>query len=79
MIKLGHVRAQVARRYGCNEDTSGCYIFLDHVTTTTEYLWKEMSSDLKGIELLQTRNKIAVVPIVRKALSVLFGTVSEDV
>ena len=37
-----------------------------------------MNLYLKGIELLQSRPKGAVIPMVGKALSVLFGTVSEE-
>lgn len=37
-----------------------------------------MSLYLKGVMLLQTRWKLAVLPIVGKTLNVLFGTVSED-
>lgn len=43
-----------------------------------ERQWKEMSDYLKGIKLLRTRQKRAVLPIIGKALGVLFGTVSED-
>lgn len=39
---------------------------------------KDMSLYLKGVMLLQTRWKLAVLPIVGKTLNVLFGTVSED-
>ena len=42
-----------------------------------ENRWKELSTYLKGIGQLQARQKRAIVPIVGKALSVLFGTVSE--
>ena len=37
-----------------------------------------MSNYLRGIKLLRIRQKRAVLPIIGKALGVLFGTVSED-
>lgn len=37
-----------------------------------------MNNYLKVVELLQTKLKRAVVPIVGKAISVMFGTVSEN-
>ena len=43
-----------------------------------ESQWKEMNLYLRGIGLLQSRPRRAVIPIVGKALCVLFGTVSEE-
>ena len=37
-----------------------------------------MDDYLKGLELLRTRSKRAVIPIMGKALSVLSGTVTEE-
>ena len=39
--------------------------------------WKRMGNYLGELKLLQPRNRRAVLPIVGKALNVLFGTVSE--
>ena len=43
------------------------------------YQGKNMREYLKGVELLQTRPNRAVVPIERKALSVLFETCKSTV
>ena len=51
---------------------------LEQESRAMEYQWKQMNSYLKGIGLLLSRPKRAVVPIVGKALSVLFGTVYEE-
>ena len=51
---------------------------LEQESRAMQYQWKEMNSYLKGIGLLQFRPRRAVVPIVGKALSVLFRTVSEE-
>ena len=40
-----------------------------------EYQWKEINLYLKGIGSLQARLRKAIIPIVEKALSVLFGSV----
>ena len=42
-----------------------------------ETQWEGMGNYLKGLRLLQPRTKRAVLPIVGKALNVLFGTVTE--
>ena len=64
---------------GGYSDKSKYLYYLEHETSMIQaYQWKEMNCYLNGVELLQTRQKRVVVLIVRKALSVLSGTVSED-
>lgn len=41
--------------------------------------WKDMKTYLEGFGLLLSRRKQAVIPIVGKALSVLFGPVTDAV
>ena len=40
----------------------------------SENPWREMSNYLKEVETFQTRDRRTVIPIVGKALRVLFGT-----
>ena len=78
IFALGRARVQMAGNYGQEEGDIKLLYSLEQKSRAMEYQWKDMNSYLKGIGLLQTRPKRTVIPIVGKALSVLFGTVSEE-
>lgn len=76
LIKLSMTRMKVAQKY----TREGWYLRLLYsleLETSMKSQWKDIRNFLKGFELLQTRRKSAVVPIVGKVLSILSRTVSE--
>ena len=78
LAELRKIKEKFTGRYSNNDKYLGLLDFLEQETSIIAYQWKKMHNYLRGIELLQTRPKRAVLPIVGKALSVLFGTVSES-
>ena len=76
--KLDKVRTQVARDYWWKKDYCCIMDPLAQEYKILDRQWKDMSLYLKEVELLQTRRKCAILPIIGKAISVLFGTASED-
>ena len=78
IIALRRARNQVAENYVHQEGYIKLLYSLEQESRVMESQWKEMNLYLRGIRLLQSRPRRAVIPIVGKALSVLFGTVSEE-
>ena len=78
IIALRRARNQVAENYVHQERYIKLLYSLEQESRVMESQWKEMNLYLRGIGLLQSRPRRAVIPIVGKALSVLFGTVSEE-
>ena len=78
IIALKRARNQVADNYVHQEGYIKLLYSLEQESRVMESQWKEMNLYLRGIGLLQSRPRRAVIPIVGKALSVLFGTVSEE-
>ena len=78
IIALDRARNRVAENYVHQEGYIKLLYSLEQESRVMEFQWKEMNLYLKGIGLLQSRPRRTVIPIVRKALSVLFGTVSEE-
>ena len=78
IIALRRARNQVAENYVHQEGYIKLLYSLEQESRVMESQWKEMNLYLRGIGSLQSRPRRAVIPIVGKALSVLFGTVSEE-
>lgn len=78
IAKLNMARTQVAWDYIQKEEYRRITYPLAQESKVLDRQWKDMSSYLKELELFQTRRKHAILPIIEKAMSVLFGTVSED-
>ena len=78
IIALRRARNLVAENYVHQERYLKLLYSLEQESRVMESQWKEMNLYLRGIGLLQSRPRRAVIPIVGKALSVLFGTVSEE-
>ena len=78
IIALSKARNQVAENYEHQEGYIKLLYSLEQESRVMESQWKEMNLYVRGIGLLQSRPRRAVIPIVGKALSVLFGTMSEE-
>ena len=78
IIALRRARNLVAENYVHQERYLKLLYSLEQESSVMESQWKEMNLYLRGIGLLQSRPRRAVIPIVGKALRVLFGTVSEE-
>lgn len=76
--QLDAARLRVGQDYSREKGYLRLLHSLGSEATMIEAQWKDMKNYLKEIELLQAREKRSVVPIVGKALNVLFGTVTED-
>ena len=74
IFALGRARTRMAEKYEHEEGYIKLLYSLEQESRAMEYQWKEMNSYFKGIGLLLSRLKRAVVPIVGKPL---FSTVSE--
>ena len=74
IFALGRARNRMTGNYVHEEVYMKLLYSLEQESRVMEYQWKEINLYLKGIGLLQSRPKRAVIPIVGKALSVLFGT-----
>lgn len=78
LAKLGMARNRVTQKYARDEKYLRLLDAIELETAVLGAQWKGMKDYLKGVELLQTRKKRAVLPIIGKALGVLFGTVTDD-
>lgn len=76
--KLDMAKVRVTQKYIREEKYFRLLDYLELEIAIMEVEWKGMRNYVKGIELLQIRGKRAVVPIVEKALSVLFGIMTDD-
>lgn len=70
------VGEEIAHRYQ-GADQKGYHSILYSLIQSLVSHGSTLGNHLEGLKLLQVRNKRAVLPIVGKALHVLFGTVSE--
>lgn len=71
IVKFDSARTQVAQDYLQNEEYCRIMYPLAQESLILDRQWKDMSLYLKWVQLLQTRKK-TILPIVGKALSVLF-------
>lgn len=78
IFKLGAAWMKVVQKYTKEERYLKLLYSLGMETDIIIAQWKSMKSYLRGLELLQTRKKRSVLPIIEKALSILFATVLED-
>lgn len=78
IAKLDIARTQVAQDYLQEEEYCCITDPLAQESKILDRQWKDTSSYLKELELLQTRRKHAILSIIGKAMSVLFMMVSED-